>query len=142
MNPRNCSNRKSSIRPKKENANDKLLKWIKYFENMTNNEKGENKVYGRLKGEENKKWNIQWEVLSNDGVFYIMKNLVFGFQIGSDTILRENTQWKYIVIDEAEDYYCNKCEMDYEQRRQYKGYYIIEISDEELLELQRAEWIK
>ena len=86
MNPRNCSNRKSSIRPKKENANDKLLKWIKYFENMTNNEKGENKVYGRLKGEENKKWNIQWEVLSNDGVFYIMKNLVFGFQIGSDTI--------------------------------------------------------
>ena len=32
--------------------------------------------------------------------------------------------------------------MDYEQRRQYKGYYIIEISDEELLELQRAEWIK
>lgn len=49
MNPRNCSNRKSSIRPKKENANDKLLKWIKYFENMTN------KVYGRLKGEENKK---------------------------------------------------------------------------------------
>ena len=78
-------------------------------------------------------------MLSNDGVFYIMKNLVFGFQIGSDTILRENTQWKYIVIDEAEDYYCNKCEMDYEQRRQYKGYYIIEISDEELLELQRAE---
>lgn len=61
MNHRNCSNRKSSIRPKKENANDKLLKWIKYFENMTNNEKGENKVYGRefpqniLKGEENKK---------------------------------------------------------------------------------------
>lgn len=55
MNPRNCSNGKSSIRPKKENANDKLLKWIKYFENMTNNEKGENKVYGRLKGEENKK---------------------------------------------------------------------------------------
>ena len=55
MNPINCSNRKSSIRPKKENANDKLLKWIKYFENMTNNEKGENKVYGRLKGEENKK---------------------------------------------------------------------------------------
>ena len=46
------------------------------------------------------------------------------------------------MIDEAEDYYCNKCEMDYEQRRQYKGYYIIEISDEELLELQRAEWIK
>ena len=46
--------------------------------------------------------------------------------------IRENTQWKYIVIDEAEDYYCNKCEMDYEQRRQYKGYYIIEISDEEL----------
>lgn len=56
--------------------------------------------------------------------------------------IRENTQWKYIVIDEAEDYYCNKCEMDYEQRRQYKGYYIIEISDEELLELQRDEWIK
>ena len=54
MNPRNCSNRKSSTRSKKENANDKLLKWIKYFENMTNNEK-ENKVYGRLKGEENKK---------------------------------------------------------------------------------------
>lgn len=25
--------------------------------------------------------------------------------------IRENTQWKYIVIDEAEDYYCNKCEM-------------------------------
>ena len=44
--------------------------------------------------------------------------------------IRGNTQWKYVVIDEAEDYYCNKCEMDYEQRRKYKGYYIIEISDE------------
>ncbi|CCX57440.1 hypothetical protein [Veillonella sp. CAG:933] len=56
--------------------------------------------------------------------------------------IRKNTQWGYIVIDEDEDYYCNKCEMDYEQRRQYKGYYTIEISDEELLELQRVEWIK
>ncbi|WP_274604118.1 hypothetical protein [Anaerostipes hadrus] len=44
MNPRNCSNRKSSTRSKKENANDKLLKWIKYFDKI-----------GRLKREENKK---------------------------------------------------------------------------------------
>lgn len=44
MNPRNCSNRKRSTRSKKENANDKLLKWIKYFDKI-----------GRLKREENKK---------------------------------------------------------------------------------------
>lgn len=56
--------------------------------------------------------------------------------------IRHNTQWAYTVIDEDVDYYCNQCEMDYGQRRQYKGYYTIEISDEELLELQRAEWIK
>lgn len=55
MDSGNHSNRKTRTKPKKENANDKLLKWIKYFENMINNEKGENKVYGRLKGEENKK---------------------------------------------------------------------------------------
>lgn len=42
MNPRNCSNRKSSSRSKKENANDKLLKWIKYFDKMIDNKKGEN----------------------------------------------------------------------------------------------------
>mgnify|MGYP000699412438 CR=1 FL=1 len=38
----------------KNNNNLKIINQ-KYFENMTNNEKGENKVYGRLKGEENKK---------------------------------------------------------------------------------------
>ena len=56
--------------------------------------------------------------------------------------IRHNTQWAYTVIDEDVDYNCNQCEMDYDQRRQYKGYYTIEISDEELLELQRAVWIK
>lgn len=55
MSQRNYSNRKNSTRSRKENANDKLLKWIKYFEKMTDNKKGENKVYYSLKGEEDKK---------------------------------------------------------------------------------------
>lgn len=77
----------------------------------------------------------RWRVLHNEKCRIRIPNW-FRYYI------RRNTQWGYIVIDENEDYYCNKCEMDYEQRRQYKGYYTIEISDEELSELQRAEWIK
>ena len=42
MNSGNYSNRKSRTKPKKENANDKLLKWIKYFEKMTDNKKEKN----------------------------------------------------------------------------------------------------
>ena len=53
----------------------------------------------------------------------------------------ENKEWRYTVADKKCDEYCNRREMDYNQRRRYKGYYSFEISDEELLELQRAEWI-
>ena len=57
--------------------------------------------------------------------------------------IRNTKSWNYTVVNEYCNYYCNKCEMNYEQRRRYyKGYYTFEISDDELLQLQRAEWIK
>lgn len=56
--------------------------------------------------------------------------------------IRKNKEWKYTVINEHENYYCNKCEYDWNTRRRFKGFYSFNISDEELLELQRAEWIK
>lgn len=56
--------------------------------------------------------------------------------------VRKNKAWKYTVNYGEIDYHCNICELDYEQRRRYKGYYTFDISDEELLQLQRAEWIK
>lgn len=59
------------------------------------------------------------------------------------TLSKTNTrEWRYPLINSNDDYYCNKCEMDYNQRRRYKGYYTFEISDTELLQLQRPEWIK
>lgn len=54
----------------------------------------------------------------------------------------QNTDWAYTVIHEETERYCNKCEMNYDQRRRYKGYYTFYITDEELLNLQRAEWVK
>ena len=56
--------------------------------------------------------------------------------------IRQNTNWKYTIIHEQSDIYCNRHELDYNARRRYKGYYTFDISDEELLSLQRAEWIK
>lgn len=56
--------------------------------------------------------------------------------------IRNTKEWKCTIVNEDCNYYYNKCEMDYEQRRRYKGYYTFEISDDELLQLQRAEWIK
>ena len=56
--------------------------------------------------------------------------------------IRQNTDWSYTVTHEQSAYYCNKCELDYNARRRYKGHYTFDISDEELLSLQRAEWIK
>ena len=53
--------------------------------------------------------------------------------------IRKNHDWSYVVENETEEYYCNKCEMTYEQRRQFKGYYKIHITDEELLQLQKPE---
>lgn len=56
--------------------------------------------------------------------------------------VRKNTEWSYTVTNPNQAYYCNKCELDYEARRRYKGHYTFEISDEELLGLQRAEWVR
>ncbi len=56
--------------------------------------------------------------------------------------IRKNTNWKYKLTFSSDEEYCNRCELDYNARRRYKGHYVIEISDEELLSLQRAEWIK
>lgn len=56
--------------------------------------------------------------------------------------IRKNKDWSYTVINNKENYYCNRHEMDYNQRRKFKGYYLFEISDEELLNLQRTKWIK
>lgn len=52
--------------------------------------------------------------------------------------IRNTKEWRYTVVDHNRDYYCNKREMDYDQRRIYKGYYSFEISDNELLQLQRV----
>lgn len=56
--------------------------------------------------------------------------------------IRQNTDWTYTVTHEKESLYCDRYEMDYNQRRKHKGHYSFYISDEELLKLQRAEWIK
>lgn len=56
--------------------------------------------------------------------------------------IRNNKTYSYTVTNEAQNYYCNKCEMDWNERRRFKGVYSFDISDEELLELQRAEWIQ
>lgn len=56
--------------------------------------------------------------------------------------VRKNKDWKYTVNSSITNYHCNICELDYEQRRRYKGYYTFDISDKELLQLQRAEWMK
>lgn len=47
--------------------------------------------------------------------------------------VRKNKDWKYTVNYGEIDYHCNICELDYEQRRRYKGYYTFDISDEELM---------
>lgn len=56
--------------------------------------------------------------------------------------IRQNTDWSYTVTNYKYAYHCNKCELDYNARRRYKGHYTFHISDKELLELQRAEWVK
>lgn len=56
--------------------------------------------------------------------------------------VRSHKDWKYLVTNEKSDIYCNRHELDYEARRRYKGRYLFEISDEELLLLERPEWIK
>lgn len=56
--------------------------------------------------------------------------------------IRDNKEWKYTVVNEQETYYCNKCELDYNQRRRYKGYYTFEISDKELLNIERHLYVK
>lgn len=56
--------------------------------------------------------------------------------------IRQNKEWSYTVLNDHANYYCNQCEMDWNSRRRYKGYYTFEITDEELINLQRAEWIK
>mgnify|MGYP006948663392 CR=1 FL=1 len=66
---------------------------------------------------------------------------ILDVQIGLGTIL-DKIQSGSIVIDDRTNRYCNTKEMDCNQRRRYKGYYQFNISDNELLNLQRAEWIK
>lgn len=56
--------------------------------------------------------------------------------------IRHDTEWTYQINNENEELYCNKCELDNNVRRRYKGHYVIWISDEKLLKLQRPEWIK
>lgn len=56
--------------------------------------------------------------------------------------IRKNKNWSYTVVNNKENYYCNSREMDYNERRRFKGYYSFDISDDELLNIQRAEWIK
>lgn len=56
--------------------------------------------------------------------------------------IRKNKSWSYTVVNNKENYYCNACGMDYNERRRFKGYYSFDISDDELLNIQRAEWIK
>jgi len=56
--------------------------------------------------------------------------------------VRTHIGWSYTVHDERIAKHCNLCEMDYDERRKFKGNYSFEISDEELLKLERPEWVK
>ena len=55
--------------------------------------------------------------------------------------IRQNTVWTYTVADEQIDCWCNRREMDYDERRRYAGNYSFSVSDEELLNLERPKEI-
>ena len=78
----------------------------------------------------------RWLILHNEGYRaqgYIKVPYWFRYYI------RNNKEWKYIVTNIQDDYYCNKRELDYNSRRRYKGHYVFDISDLELLALNRPE---
>lgn len=57
--------------------------------------------------------------------------------------IRNTRKWEYTVTERnSYNYYCGEDETNHEQKRRYKGYYTFEISDDELLQLERPEWIK
>lgn len=56
--------------------------------------------------------------------------------------IRKNTDWSYYVLDKKTEKWCDQMELDYNQRRRYKGCYRFKISNEELLNLERPEWIR
>jgi hypothetical protein len=56
--------------------------------------------------------------------------------------IRNTTEWHYMVDDVHQAYYCNKQELEMNRRRRFKGHYVFEISDVELLNLERPEWLK
>ena len=60
-----------------------------------------------------------------------------------DWYIRNTRKWEYTITERnSYNYYCGENESNYEQKRRYKGYYTFEISDDELLQLERPEWIK
>lgn len=56
--------------------------------------------------------------------------------------IRKNKEWAYKVTDYDVDVYCNHREYSYEDRRKFRGEYSFSISDKELKNLHRPEWIK
>lgn len=56
--------------------------------------------------------------------------------------IRNNTDWSYTLINESLNHACNAFGLDSYAKRRHKGFYTFEISDEELLNLERPEWIK
>ena len=56
--------------------------------------------------------------------------------------LRKNYEWKYTISNYDRNYHYNIEDINWNKKRKYKGFYTFFISDFELENLQRAEWIK
>ena len=56
--------------------------------------------------------------------------------------LRKNHEWKYTISNYDKNYNYNIEDIEWNKKRKYKGFYTFFISDFELENLQRAEWIK
>ena len=78
----------------------------------------------------------QWLILHN-------KNYRHHMRVPNwfERYIRNDKDWSYIVDNEIENYYCNKYELTYEDRRRYKGHYILQITDEELLKIESPYWL-
>ena len=56
--------------------------------------------------------------------------------------LWKNHEWKYTISNNDRNYHYNIEDFNWNKKRKYKGVYTFFISDFELENLQRAEWIQ
>lgn len=77
---------------------------------------------------------LRWKELHNENIRF--RNSI-RIPVWFEKYIRNNTDWLYYVTDSRTNTYCNRHELDCDQRRRYSGHYQFEISDDELLQLKR-----